>query len=237
MNDSISTLRRQPGGSGSRPTQRRPTKRGVQPHHRRRRLVALVVLAVLVLVIGIAVGSGGSSTPTAAHASAHVGTGYFTRIETLAGTGTGSFIAAEKAAENAPSTRRSPTRRTSAIAGAQHQEIALTFDDGPGPYTPQFVSVLKQYHVPGHVLRGRDRRDRFPRRHVARSPRPGSRSATTPSTTPRCRSCRPAISRPSSASRSRRRAATARRTRGCSARRTACGIRRRSSDPQASSTC
>jgi peptidoglycan/xylan/chitin deacetylase (PgdA/CDA1 family) len=26
--------------------------------------------------------------------------------------------------------------------------IALTFDDGPGPYTPQVLSVLEQYHVP-----------------------------------------------------------------------------------------
>ena len=33
-------------------------------------------------------------------------------------------------------------------AGAQHREVALTFDDGPGPYTPQFVSVLAKYGVP-----------------------------------------------------------------------------------------
>ena len=148
MNDSISTLRRQPGGSGSRPAQRRPTKRGVQPHHRRRRLVALVVFAVLVLLIGIAVGSGGGSSPTAVHASTHVGTGYFTRIETLAGTGTGSFIAAEKAAENNAINKTLAYTPYIHIAGAQHKEVALTFDDGPGPYTAQFVSVLKQNHVP-----------------------------------------------------------------------------------------
>ena len=28
------------------------------------------------------------------------------------------------------------------------KEIALTFDDGPGPYTPQVLAVLEQYHVP-----------------------------------------------------------------------------------------
>jgi peptidoglycan/xylan/chitin deacetylase (PgdA/CDA1 family) len=33
-----------------------------------------------------------------------------------------------------------------ATAGAR--VISLTFDDGPGPYTPQFLSVLEQYHVP-----------------------------------------------------------------------------------------
>jgi peptidoglycan-N-acetylglucosamine deacetylase len=148
MDDSISTLRRQPGRPGSRPTQRRPAKRRVQPHHRRRRLVALLVLAVLVLLIGIALGSGGSSTPPVAHASAHVSTGYFARIETLAGTGTGSFIAAEKTAENNAINKTLAYTPYIRIAGAQHKELALTFDDGPGPYTPQFVSVLKQYHVP-----------------------------------------------------------------------------------------
>ena len=31
---------------------------------------------------------------------------------------------------------------------AGQRVIALTFDDGPGPYTPQVLSVLEQYHVP-----------------------------------------------------------------------------------------
>ena len=34
-----------------------------------------------------------------------------------------------------------------ASTAGQHV-IALTFDDGPGPYTPQVLSVLEQYHVP-----------------------------------------------------------------------------------------
>ena len=33
-------------------------------------------------------------------------------------------------------------------ATAGQRDIALTFDDGPGPYTPQVLSVLEQYHVP-----------------------------------------------------------------------------------------
>jgi peptidoglycan-N-acetylglucosamine deacetylase len=33
-------------------------------------------------------------------------------------------------------------------AGAQHREVALTFDDGPGPYTPQVLDVLERYHAP-----------------------------------------------------------------------------------------
>jgi peptidoglycan/xylan/chitin deacetylase (PgdA/CDA1 family) len=35
------------------------------------------------------------------------------------------------------------------IAGSQHREIALTFDDGPGPYTPQILAVLGREKVPG----------------------------------------------------------------------------------------
>ena len=31
---------------------------------------------------------------------------------------------------------------------AGQRVIALTFDDGPGPFTPQVLSVLEQYHVP-----------------------------------------------------------------------------------------
>ena len=34
------------------------------------------------------------------------------------------------------------------MAGSQHKEIALTFDDGPGPYTPAVLSVLEREHVP-----------------------------------------------------------------------------------------
>ncbi len=33
-------------------------------------------------------------------------------------------------------------------ATAGKRVIALTFDDGPGPYTPQVLSILEQYHVP-----------------------------------------------------------------------------------------
>ncbi|HEX3518360.1 MAG TPA: polysaccharide deacetylase family protein [Solirubrobacteraceae bacterium] len=33
--------------------------------------------------------------------------------------------------------------------GTTARDIALTFDDGPGPYTPQVLSVLERYHVRG----------------------------------------------------------------------------------------
>jgi peptidoglycan/xylan/chitin deacetylase (PgdA/CDA1 family) len=33
------------------------------------------------------------------------------------------------------------------VAGTRAREVALTFDDGPGPYTPELLSVLERYHV------------------------------------------------------------------------------------------
>jgi len=35
-----------------------------------------------------------------------------------------------------------------AIAGPQGREVALTFDDGPGPYTPSIVHALRRAHAP-----------------------------------------------------------------------------------------
>jgi peptidoglycan-N-acetylglucosamine deacetylase len=33
------------------------------------------------------------------------------------------------------------------VGGGRAREVALTFDDGPGPYTPQVLSVLERFHV------------------------------------------------------------------------------------------
>ena len=56
------------------------------------------------------------------------------------------------AAPASASTGPSPARYTFQAPGAQgtlgQKVIALTFDDGPGPYTPEVLSVLEQYEVP-----------------------------------------------------------------------------------------
>jgi peptidoglycan/xylan/chitin deacetylase (PgdA/CDA1 family) len=103
-------------------------------------LVGLVLIAWLVLGIG-----GGGSPPR--HVTIRPG-GYFNRLRTLAGSGVGSFEAAEQAAENAAITRTLSYTPYVRIAGSEHREIALTFDDGPGPYTPEVLSVLERMHVP-----------------------------------------------------------------------------------------
>ena len=56
---------------------------------------------------------------------------------------------AEKSAENAAINRTLSYTPYVRIAGAQHKEIALTFDDGPGPYTADVLSVLEREKVPG----------------------------------------------------------------------------------------
>ena len=40
--------------------------------------------------------------------------------------------------------------------------IALTFDDGPGPFTPQVLSVLERYEVPATFFEIGDEVARYP---------------------------------------------------------------------------
>lgn len=111
--------------------------------------MALVLLAVATVIVVIAlVGSSGG------HAPAHPvvvppRNGFFARVRMLAGNGSQSFTGAQFAAENAAISRTLSYTPYVRIAGAQHREIALTFDDGPGPYSPQIISILSRENVPG----------------------------------------------------------------------------------------
>jgi peptidoglycan/xylan/chitin deacetylase (PgdA/CDA1 family) len=97
----------------------------------------------VIVVILVASGGGGGTHPVAVR-----GAGLLTRIQTLSGTRAGSFAYAETAAENAAINRTLAYTPYVRVAGAQHREIALSFDDGPGPYTTQVVSILDQLNVP-----------------------------------------------------------------------------------------
>ena len=120
--------------------------RSQKPHHRRRRraLAAVLVVALVLIVIVAAAGGGGA----AHHSSTAAPAGYFARIATLAGSGPSSFTADEKAAENTAIDRTLAYTQYVRVAGAQHREIALTFDDGPGPYTPQLLAELQRVSAP-----------------------------------------------------------------------------------------
>jgi peptidoglycan/xylan/chitin deacetylase (PgdA/CDA1 family) len=106
-------------------------------------MAGLAILLLIVLVLIVAGSGGGGPQPVAIHRA-----GLFGRIQTLAGTGPTSFSGVETAAENAAIDRTLAYTPVIQVAGSQHREIALTFDDGPGPYTQQLVSVLDQLAVP-----------------------------------------------------------------------------------------
>ncbi len=127
-------------------TRRSAPGRGPAPHHLRRRAVAVMVIAALALVAGTLIRTGGGA---AAHRAApYAARGYFGRIAALGGQGPGSLAASQRAAENAAINRTLAYTPYVRIAGAQHRELALTFDDGPGPYTPDVLRVLERAHVP-----------------------------------------------------------------------------------------
>lgn len=118
------------------------------PHHRRRRAAALGLVAVAALIGGIAVGAGASGGGLTARKVVAAPSTYLGRIRTLAGSGPRSFAVAEQAAENGAINRTMAYTPYVKIAGSQHREVALTFDDGPGPYTPDIVRVLERFHAP-----------------------------------------------------------------------------------------
>lgn len=120
-----------------------------QRHHRRRRAVALGVLIVAAAaVVGALVWWGSAGGLAARHSGAAVSHGYFGRLRALAGTGAGSLAAAELAAENRAIDRTLAYTPYVRVAGSEHRELALTFDDGPGPYTPEVISTLARHGVP-----------------------------------------------------------------------------------------
>jgi peptidoglycan/xylan/chitin deacetylase (PgdA/CDA1 family) len=120
-------------------------RKSTLPHHRRRRVLALALPALVALIVGAAAGAGGGSAP---HKVLHPVSGYFERIRVLGGVGPGSFAAEEQGAETAAINRTLSYTPYVRIAGSQHREVALTFDDGPGPYTPQILATLGRLDVP-----------------------------------------------------------------------------------------
>jgi peptidoglycan/xylan/chitin deacetylase (PgdA/CDA1 family) len=123
-------------------------RRSNAPHHRRRRGLAIAALVVAVVGFALLVGGGGHTSP-ARHRPITTPRGLFSRIRLLAGAGAGSLAAEEQVDEAAAINRTLATIPYVRIAGDQHREIALTFDDGPGPYTPRVLQVLEQDHAPG----------------------------------------------------------------------------------------
>jgi peptidoglycan-N-acetylglucosamine deacetylase len=114
---------------------------------RRRRAAALGVLALVALVAGLI--AGGASAGGHAHRPPITSTevGFLSTIKRLAGDGSHSFTGEQRADENAAINRTLAYTPAVMRAGTQHRELALTFDDGPGPYTLRLLKVLRRMHA------------------------------------------------------------------------------------------
>jgi peptidoglycan/xylan/chitin deacetylase (PgdA/CDA1 family) len=125
----------------------RPTR--VQLRHRRRRAGALAFVAGVALLLGAIVGASGGGDGTADLRGAATQVGWYGHLRTLAGAGRRSLDFEQRAQESAAIDRTIQSTPIVRMGGSQHRIVALTFDDGPGPYTDRLIDELQRLHVPG----------------------------------------------------------------------------------------
>jgi peptidoglycan/xylan/chitin deacetylase (PgdA/CDA1 family) len=114
---------------------------------RRRRAAALGVVALVALVAGLVTGSALAGGHSHRPATASTEVGFLGTIKRLAGNGSHSFAAEQRSDETAAVNRTLSYTPAVRMAGTQHREMALTFDDGPGPYTLRLLRVLRRTHA------------------------------------------------------------------------------------------
>ncbi len=125
----------------SRPTQ-------VELRHRRRRASALAAAAGVALLLGMVVGAS-SGGGTAGSGTAAPTVGWYGHLRTLAGAGRASLDFEQRAQESVAIDHALQLTPFVRMAGRQHPLVALTFDDGPSPYTDRLIDELQRLHVPG----------------------------------------------------------------------------------------
>ena len=116
---------------------------------RRRRRFRARAAAVLALITAVLVGAGvldGGSRTAPSGANAHpplprarIGVRHTPRLSLRARLARSEARAVDRVLREMPYV---------SVAGHRRREIALTFDDGPGPYTLGIVRVLRRLHVP-----------------------------------------------------------------------------------------
>ncbi len=122
----------------------RPTH--VQLRQRRRAAAALLAVAAVSLLLGALVGAGGDGTPATRQPATSIG--WFGHLRALAGAQRGSLDFSERTRESEAIDRTLATTPFVRLAGSQHRLVALTFDDGPGPYTTTLIDTLQRLRVP-----------------------------------------------------------------------------------------
>jgi peptidoglycan/xylan/chitin deacetylase (PgdA/CDA1 family) len=107
----------------------------------RRRAAALAALGILVLIVSILVdgGSGGGRRTAAGPAAAPKAK----RLKAM-----GDAARRRAAAQGRGIDRVMAYTPFVTSGGGRRREIALTFDDGPGPYTPEVLRTLKRLDAP-----------------------------------------------------------------------------------------
>jgi peptidoglycan/xylan/chitin deacetylase (PgdA/CDA1 family) len=111
---------------------------------RRRRLTAAGVLVALlvVVVVVVIVASSGSGSGSSSSRQAAQGGGASARAPGAgpeASVSRADRVAVERVLGYLPAITK---------GGNKVKDVALTFDDGPGPDTPRIVSILRRYHAP-----------------------------------------------------------------------------------------
>jgi peptidoglycan/xylan/chitin deacetylase (PgdA/CDA1 family) len=114
-------------------------KAGPQARYRRRRLGAALVFAVLVIALVVIFassrGGGGAVSSAKTHAPQAAAVSVVPTVDAVE--------RGEKAVASVLA--YTPFVKEGGTAG---RDVALTFDDGPGPYTPEVLDVLEREHVP-----------------------------------------------------------------------------------------
>ncbi len=119
-------------------------------HHRRRRRVAgaavAVAAAALLAVVAVSAGSGGSWNPAALRDGVKTELPRL-RLEEQARRASAALARQQRARtlENAAIARTLKATPFVRMAGSQTRSVALTFDDGPGPFTQRILDTLKRY--------------------------------------------------------------------------------------------
>jgi peptidoglycan-N-acetylglucosamine deacetylase len=110
---------------------------------RRRRAVAGLALLVILALLITAIGSHGASHHTPTKAAADPAARHAIAVRPTPAEQEALMRHAEEKAVNSV-LAYTPAVRS---GGSKGNEVALTFDDGPGPYTQQLVATLNRLHV------------------------------------------------------------------------------------------